>query len=319
MGVFALLWLVCSAVRADDPPAAEGVKPLSRIQARVEAEGPVSWALRRVPLSGHWLGLECAPLGDALRSHLKAPEGQGLLVVNVVPDSPAEKKLQPHDVLLSAGGAPLSDIGDLLEAVEKSKDAELEFELIRGGETITVGVQPAERPKGLAGPWGRQGRLQIIRPGMILSPGGVQIFVSPTVPAFRGGLSVVIKKTGDGPATITVQRGDQKWEVSEEELDELPEDVRTQVQRLRENGRLDREGAVRIFTAPRMKALPVPALPRLITPGFPRGEAERGMEEMKRRIERLEREFDRRFGSQEDDSDQDAPEKKPRKKPQDQE
>lgn len=365
LGVFALLWLVCSTVRADEPPAAEGVKPLRRVQLRVlqtqtdaaarlvvqsqaDAQPPAQpgvvqrrvvvqaqprvvehrvvvqgqpqviterMVIRRAQVSGHWLGLECAPLGDALRSHLKAPQGQGLLVVNVVPDSPAEKKLRPHDVLLSAGEAPLRDIGDLVRAVEKSKDAELEFELIRGGETITVGVQPVERPVVLAGPWGRQGRFQIIRPGTILSGDNLRFFSGSTAAAFPGGLSVVIRQAGDDPATITVQRGDQKWEVTEEELDELPEDVRTHVQRLRENGALDREGAVHIYTTPRTKALPLPALPRIITPGFPRGDAERGMEEMKQRIERLERKFDQRFGPQQDVPDQDDPNSKPGKKP----
>ena len=39
-------------------------------------------------------------------------------------------------------------------------------------------------------------------------------------------VSVLISKRGDQPAKITVERGQQKWEVSEKELDKLPADVR---------------------------------------------------------------------------------------------
>ena len=42
-------------------------------------------------------------------------------------------------------------------------------------------------------------------------------------------MSITITKTGDKPAEITVKEGDEKWEVSEKDLDKLPEKVRPYV------------------------------------------------------------------------------------------
>ncbi len=39
-------------------------------------------------------------------------------------------------------------------------------------------------------------------------------------------MSVTINKEGNQPATITVQRGNDKWKVTEKDLDKLPADVR---------------------------------------------------------------------------------------------
>jgi len=45
-------------------------------------------------------------------------------------------------------------------------------------------------------------------------------------------LTVTITKEGDKPAQVTVQRKDEQWEVTEDELDELPADVRPHVERM---------------------------------------------------------------------------------------
>ena len=41
--------------------------------------------------SEYWLGLECYPAQDALRAQLNLEEGQGLVVHQVLPESPAAK------------------------------------------------------------------------------------------------------------------------------------------------------------------------------------------------------------------------------------
>ena len=41
--------------------------------------------------SDYWLGLVVGPVRDTLRTHLGLPEDQGLLVLQVVDDSPAQK------------------------------------------------------------------------------------------------------------------------------------------------------------------------------------------------------------------------------------
>ena len=51
----------------------------------------------------HWIGMLGGPATPELRAQLDIPEGQGLLVRQVVPDSPAAKAgLQDFDILLKA-------------------------------------------------------------------------------------------------------------------------------------------------------------------------------------------------------------------------
>ncbi|HEX5102777.1 MAG TPA: hypothetical protein VFV87_03150, partial [Pirellulaceae bacterium] len=49
---------------------------------------------------------------------------------------------------------------------------------------------------------------------------------------FPKDLTVRITKEGDQPTKIHVKRGDQEWEVKEDKLSELPDDVRPHVQKL---------------------------------------------------------------------------------------
>jgi hypothetical protein len=55
---------------------------------------------------------------------------------------------------------------------------------------------------------------------------------------FPKNLSVQINKEGDQPAKIHVKQGDKEWDVTEDKLNELPEDVRQHVQRLRGQGQM---------------------------------------------------------------------------------
>jgi membrane-associated protease RseP (regulator of RpoE activity) len=104
--------------------------------------------MKPVSLGKYWIGLNCVPVSAALRSQLKLPEGQGLLVKGVPDETPAKKAgLQPHDVLVKAGKKPVGSVQDLINAIQKGNTAELSIELIRGGKPTTVTIKPAERPK----------------------------------------------------------------------------------------------------------------------------------------------------------------------------
>ena len=69
-------------------------------------------------------------------------------------------------------------------------------------------------------------RFRILRPGVILPPG---VGTRPHVPP---DMTITMTRHGDHPARIGVQRGAERWEVGEEELDKLPADVRPYVDRL---------------------------------------------------------------------------------------
>ncbi len=194
-------------------------------------------------LSEYWIGVECYPTPEAIQAHLHLPAGQGLLVAHVLPDGPGAKAgLREHDVLLKAGGKPLGDVHDLVAAIEATKQGQLKLEVLREGRTTSVAVQPAKRPDTLPGEedmnmlrgWFDRmlpgeswpPRFYVFRPGTILPPG-----VS-ALPTLNEDTTVVITRRGSQPAKIVVEKGSQRWEVTEKELDKLPADIRPQIERM---------------------------------------------------------------------------------------
>ncbi len=225
---------------------------------------------------------------------------------------------------------------DLVRAIEASKQAKLKIEVIHCGQPKTVEATPAKRPEearrraGAApapadwetmekwlremGPGGiSEGprsalRFGFVHPGMIVPPG---VAVVPPLPA---GVSVVISKEGDRPAKIVVRRGDQKWEVTEKELDKLPADLRPHVERMLGRGALGVVGAL-----PSLDMLPEGAAPREQPPAADAGSTatsphgpdwfermEKRFDEMNRRMDKLFKEVEQ---SGENHAHQQAPEK----------
>lgn len=206
-----------------------------------------------------WLGIYCSPVPPALRSHVALPEKQGILALVITKDSPAAKAgLAQYDILLRAGGKPLAEGRDLVAAVEAAKETKLKIDLIRGGKPKTIEVTPAQRPAQAAdgsvqspdqADWNTiQGWLEGMAPGQVgagphppmqfrvFGPGAIvpnNVLVPKSLPA---NTSVVINKDGDEPAKITVKRGNDKWEVTEKELDKLPADVRPYVEQMLGHG-----------------------------------------------------------------------------------
>jgi hypothetical protein len=250
-----------------------------------------------IKLSDHWLGLECFPLDAALRSHLGLAEGEGLIIEQVVPDSPAAKaELKRYDVIVRAGAAAVKSLPDLMKAVDEAKENELALEIVRGGKLMTVKVVPAKRPErqdvlrripnqareDLRGWMERfsQGheepfRYRFFGPGAVL-PGSEH--------GLPKGLSVTITRAGGEPAKITVKKGEETWEISEKELDKLPIDVRPHVERMLGRG---------------MLALPappgVPAPPAIVAPPAARrfeGSPDRQLKQMMDQLETLRKQME---------------------------
>jgi len=68
-------------------------------------------------------------------------------------------------------------------------------------------------------------RLQVIRPGIILPPG------AETYPSAPEDLRIVVTRRGNEPAEIEVRQGEREWRVTENDLDQLPPEIRLQVER----------------------------------------------------------------------------------------
>lgn len=212
-------------------------------------------------LPKYWVGLGGSdiPADHVLRAHIDLPEGQGLLVIHVAPESPAAKAgVKQHDILLRANGVDLHEMRDLVSLVgaEGEKKEPIALDVLRHGKHESVSVTPEERPADLArsqvggddamgegfGILGQDGLpkelLQQFRgrmpmefrnfgPGVIV--GGGQGAGIPE------GVSINISKNEGQPTHITVKRGDETWEVSgddAESLKKLPEDLRPAVEQM---------------------------------------------------------------------------------------
>jgi len=265
-----LLGAMTAAAQPPDPaPDVITIGPV-RISASAEAVEP----------GEYWLGVECMPVPPPLRAQLGLPENQGLLVEAVMPESPAAKAgIARYDVLLAAAGKPLASPRDLIQAVETAKEAKLAIEVLHEGKKKTIEATPAKRPeearrKVIPLPEGAdwetvQKWIEGMRPGeqadgqpplrfRFFHPGAIlpkDVLVQPPLPA---NMSVAIAKEGDQPAKIVVKRGDEKWGVTEKELDKLPADVRPYVERM-----LGRGGPLGIVgeTLNSLQELATPALP----------------------------------------------------------
>ena len=98
-------------------------------------------------VSGYYIGVTVVPVDRTLRSHLNLAKDQGVVVTEVVKDSPAAKAgFLKHDVLLSAGEKPLGKLDDLRKIVTASAGIPLSIKLLRSGKRQTLNVTPAKRP-----------------------------------------------------------------------------------------------------------------------------------------------------------------------------
>lgn len=280
------------------------------------------------PSKSQWIGVMCVPVDDALRAQLQLAEGQGLLVGDVVPDGPAAKAgVQQYDVLLSAAEKPLTDVPTLSKTVEQGKPFSLE--LLRGGEKVTLEVTPADRPLNEPGsivpPRDReelQDWLQQIRPGdarifdrdgrrlrfRLFHPG--QVFDRAERKDWPRDLRISITREADKPLSITVQRGDEKWEITRNELAKLPEQIRPFVERMLAGDgpaiNLDNDLEVEL------PDVDLPALPKLDEPASPKlpeveRDVQRKLDEINRQLQQLQRQLreqrQEKGGSEKDSSE----------------
>lgn len=92
-----------------------------------------------------FLGVETNPVGETLAAQLGLATGTGLVVGNVVKDTPAATALKSHDVLVKLGDQILIDQHQLQVLVRSHKEGdEVALTFIRGGREQTVKVKLAK-------------------------------------------------------------------------------------------------------------------------------------------------------------------------------
>jgi len=257
----------------------------------------------------YWIGLLAGAISPdhPLRAHVEIPEGQGLLVANVVPDSPASKAgLKVHDIILRANDSDLHDMNELIELVLTGGESksQIALEVLRRGQRETVYITPEERPANLSQPqagaggggFGQEFNIpgggdarELLRefgnmpfefrnfgPGMIVGRGGMGHGMG--VAGMPNGVSVSIQKEDDKAPRITVKRGDDTWEVvgdDPESLKQLPEDLRPFVEQMLQGGAGGSMGFGREMGRGEM-------------PGFGDGRLRERLERMEQRMQELQ-------------------------------
>jgi S1-C subfamily serine protease len=87
-----------------------------------------------------WIGVYVFPINPSIAALYRIPIQEGLMVVRVVPGSPAERAgLWEGDIIVSANNKPTRRVGDLRAAIEESVDRGfVELEVVRGRERFKV-------------------------------------------------------------------------------------------------------------------------------------------------------------------------------------
>ena len=106
--------------------------------------------LARGHVARGWLGIATQPvrLPPALRRSVESEADAGLVIVNVEPDSPADRGgVQIGDILLALEGKAVSDPGDVLAALGGDRIGKaIGLRVARGGRAETLSVTVGERP-----------------------------------------------------------------------------------------------------------------------------------------------------------------------------
>jgi len=94
-----------------------------------------------------WLGVKMQSMNDALDKALDLEDNSGVLVVEVIDDSPAARAgIESGDVIVKIGGEPTPEpdvLADLVAAAEPG--SKLEIEYVRDGQTCKTDVEIGER------------------------------------------------------------------------------------------------------------------------------------------------------------------------------
>ncbi|QVL32140.1 PDZ domain-containing protein [Telmatocola sphagniphila] len=94
----------------------------------------------------YYIGVQISTIEEVLRTQLKVPANEGVVINEVVKDSPAEKiGLKKHDIILSLGKKGISSSETLSAQVQATKDQPTTLVYLRDGNANSVTITPALR------------------------------------------------------------------------------------------------------------------------------------------------------------------------------
>jgi serine protease Do len=170
-----------------------------------------------------WLGVQIQPVSEGVADSLGLEQAEGVLVAEVLPDSPAQAAgVRDGDVIVKAAGEPMKEYRDLTKLIAGiDAGTKIELEVIRGGKVrvldVTIGNMPGE-DLAMAKP-GEEAAEDGPRIGLLLTPltpearekrglddadpGVLVAQVAQNSPAQRAGIKAgsVISMVGQEPVT----------------------------------------------------------------------------------------------------------------------
>ncbi len=99
-------------------------------------------------VSRGYLGVYLQEITPLLAESMELPDSQGILIADVIEDSPAQKAgIEQGDVVRKLDGKPVRDTGAFRNAVSARRPgAMLELEILRDGEILTLSVETGKLP-----------------------------------------------------------------------------------------------------------------------------------------------------------------------------
>lgn len=128
-------------LRQGKPLAVELAVPKMPLAMAIDQAFP--YRLTDVRESHYRIGVTLSEADDTLRSHLKLKKGEGLVVTEVVDDSPAAKMgVKLHDVLVELDGKPLTSVDAINAQIQEIKEKTVLLKLLRSGQEVTCQIAP---------------------------------------------------------------------------------------------------------------------------------------------------------------------------------
>ncbi|HEY8417887.1 MAG TPA: PDZ domain-containing protein, partial [Limnochordales bacterium] len=95
-----------------------------------------------------FIGIRYTQLDESVAQRLQLPVSQGIIVVEVIPGTAADKAgLRVYDVITEVNRKPIASMDDFLAAISDMKVGDvLLFTVIRDGREIVARVEVGERP-----------------------------------------------------------------------------------------------------------------------------------------------------------------------------
>jgi serine protease Do len=175
--------LLVSGVRADGPSAFAGLKPNDVLltlgdkplataddltkHLKAAGESPVPLKLIRAGKSltisvrpiyrvtmgaageektEYYIGVNVDPVDDTLRAQLGLQAGKGMLITDIVANSPAEKAgVKKYDIILELSDKPIDKFEDLSKQVQSNKDKAATLKILRAGKPMSIPIAAATR------------------------------------------------------------------------------------------------------------------------------------------------------------------------------